>query len=163
MNWNMLSAVGQILSSVGVLVTLIYLAIQTRQNTASIQASTRQAILDADQKFLFCVLDDPDLILLRYKPELTDADKIRLSAYWISFLRMRENLWFQYQNGVLDEGTWQSYRRSITAMASTRFRTWWKNYAIARRAFDPKFMSLVDEGLASTPPVERPFFVEAFD
>ena len=76
------------LGSVGVLATLIYLAIQTRQNTASIQASTRQAILDADQKFLFCVMDDPDLILLRFKPELTDADKIRLSAYWISFLRL---------------------------------------------------------------------------
>ena len=163
MDWTMLSAVGQILSSVGVLVTLIYLAVQTRQNTASIQASTRQAILEADQTFLFKVLDDPSLITSRYKPELTDEEKIRLSAYWVSFLRMRENLWFQYQNGVLDEATWQSYRRSITAMANARFRTWWKNYAVARRAFDPKFISLVDEALASTPPVERPVFVEAFD
>jgi hypothetical protein len=163
MNWTMLSAVGGMLSSVGVLATLIYLAIQTRQNTASIQASTRQAILDADQKFLFCVVDDPGLILLRFKPELTDSDKIRLSAYWISFLRMRKNLWFQYQNGVLDEVTWQSYRRSITAMGNARFRTWWKNYVVARTAFDPTFITLVDEALASTPPVERPLFVEAFD
>jgi hypothetical protein len=163
MNWTMLSAVGQILSSVGVLVTLIYLAIQTRQNTASIQASTRQAILDADQKFLFRVMDDPNLILSRYKPELTDEDKIRLSAYWVSFFRMRENNWFQYQNGVLDKATWESYRSSIMAVASARFHTWWKNYAVARRALDPKFISLVDEMLANTPPVERSFFIEAFD
>lgn len=42
MNWDMLSAIGEILGSVAVFVTLVYLTIQTRQSTAAIRANTRQ-------------------------------------------------------------------------------------------------------------------------
>ncbi len=52
MNWTKLSAISEILSSVAILVTLIYLAIQTQQNADATQADTRQAILAADQQFL---------------------------------------------------------------------------------------------------------------
>jgi hypothetical protein len=162
MNWEMLAAIGEILGSAAVLVTLVYLTIQARQNAASIQASTRQAILQEDQQFLFRVMDDPELGLLRFKSELTDEEKIRLSVYLIAFFRMRENLWRQYQNGVLDKGTWESYLNSLKAFASARVRTWVNNDAIADM-LDPEFVSLVREFYANTPERERPIWIDVFD
>ena len=92
MNWTKLSAMAEILSSVAILVTLVYLAIQTQQSADSIQANTRQAILDADQQFLIKVMDNPEIYTSQYKPALTDDEKVRLGAYLILFVRMREQL-----------------------------------------------------------------------
>jgi hypothetical protein len=163
MNWDMLSAIGEMSGSAAVLATLIYLALQTRQNTASIQASTRQAILEADLQFLFHITDDPELASLRFKSELTDDEKIRLSAYWLAFVRMREVLWLQYQNGVLDERTWESYLNSIRALSSSKFAAWWKKLSISQLGLDPDFVSMVTEIVESTPEQERSPLIESFD
>ncbi len=106
MNWMMISVIAEILSSAAVLVTLIYLAIQTRQNADAIQANTRQAILDADQQFIMAVMASPELDAIFFKPELTDDEKVRLSTFLLTHVRVRENNWFQYQAGVLDHVSW---------------------------------------------------------
>lgn len=43
MNWDAIAAIGELLGSVGVLVTLVYLALQIRQNTASLEDNKRFA------------------------------------------------------------------------------------------------------------------------
>jgi len=164
MNWTKLSAMAEILSSVAILVTLVYLAIQTQQSADSIQANTRQAILDADQQFLIKVMDNPEIYTSQYKPALTDDEKVRLGAYLILFVRMRENNWLQYRNGVLDEVTWDTYRSSIVQVLSgSTSRGWWQNYAVSRRAFDSEFVSLVNQLLADTPVQEQSMLIQAFD
>jgi len=40
MNWDALSAIGELLGATGVVVTLIYLSVQIRQNTRAIRGST---------------------------------------------------------------------------------------------------------------------------
>ncbi len=45
MNWEAISAVGQLVGSLGVLVTLIYLAIQMKQNTAAVAKSTYESTM----------------------------------------------------------------------------------------------------------------------
>jgi hypothetical protein len=54
MNWTKLSAIAEIMSSVAILLTLVYLALQnqqiafqTRQNTQALEASSRQGALDS--------------------------------------------------------------------------------------------------------------------
>ncbi len=162
MDWNRLAAISEVLSSVAILVTLIYLAIETEQNAEAIQASTRQAMLDADQEYLMYFADNPEILTLRYKPELTDEEKGRLSATWITFMRIRENNWIQHQNGVLDDLTWQSYRNSIVAsMSGPRARLWWRN--VGATLFDAEFASMVDDLLANAPVQNRSPLIAAFD
>jgi len=162
MNWEMLSAIGEIMGAGAVFVTLIYLTVQIRQNTASIQAGVRQAIAENDQQFLFRVMDNPDLSLLRYKADLSDEEKIRLSVYLIAIFRMRENLWRQYREGVLDEATWISYRSSIAAFASERVKVWINNETVARQ-FDPEFISLAREIIENAPHSDRPIWLSVYD
>ena len=162
MNWEMWSAIGEILGSVAVFVTLVYLALQTRQNTAAIQASTRQALVGLDQAFLFRVMDDPELTKLRFKTDLTENEKIRLSMYLASFFRMREHLYRQYQEGMLDEATWAAYRNSIVAFASPNVRAWVNNDAICEM-FDPDFMTMVREMVDKAPVSDRTLWSAVYD
>lgn len=42
MNWDAISAVGKLVGAAGVILTLVYLAIQIRQNTAAVKGATHQ-------------------------------------------------------------------------------------------------------------------------
>ncbi len=52
MNWTKASAAAEILSSVAILATLVYLAIEIQQSAEATQANTRQAMFASDQQFL---------------------------------------------------------------------------------------------------------------
>ncbi len=91
MNWTKASAAAEILSSVAILATLVYLAIEIQQSAEATQANTRQAILASDQQFLELLVDSPEIHLLWYKLELSDEERIRLSYFLISHFQMREN------------------------------------------------------------------------
>ena len=160
MNWEAASAISEIVGSGAVLVTLIYLALQIRQNTVSVQASTRQAMLQEDQLFISRGMDDPELIMLRFKPDLTDEEKIRVNTYLITFFRIRESNWRQYRSGVLDEATWASYRGAFRSFASKRVRAWLDSDLITPM-FDPEFLAMVKEFLAKCPDRERPVWLDA--
>jgi len=164
MNWADLSALSEILGSVAIVITLIYLSIQTRQNADATKANTRQEVLAADQLLLLNFVTDPELELLRYKPDLTDEEKARLGWVFITFVRMRENNWLQYKNGVLDRDTWESYRASIVAMlGSCRGKAWWQNYVVNPGIWDTQFTSEVTELLANAPTRDRSSVLAAFD
>lgn len=164
MNWTKMSAVAETLSSVAILVTLIYLAIQTQQNTDAIQAATRYETLIADLGYLSTFVGHPELDALQYKPDLTDAEKVRLSSHTLTFIRMRENSWLQYQNGILDEATWVSYCGSIVAvLAPPRMRSWWRRFVVDRKIMDPGFISMVNELIASQPSGDQSLHLMAID
>ena len=163
MNWTKASAVAEILSSVAILITLVYLVVEIQQNAEATQAETRQAILDSDQQYLELYIDSPELSVLQFKADLSDEERIRLSYLLITFVRMRESNWLQYENGTLDEVTWRAYQGSIVAVLSApQARRWWQNFGV-ERIFDSEFISLVDELLANQPLFDRAPHITAFD
>ena len=132
-----IAAVAEIVSSVAIVVTLAYLAIQTQQNTLAIQASVRQDMLESDRALLFLQVENPSITIARATDiDLTDEDVVQLASYLTAVVRVRENQWLQYQNGVIDERTWLSYRTPIGAVLSTeRTRSWWRK-TTANGTFD---------------------------
>jgi hypothetical protein len=113
MNLQKISATAEIVSSAAILVTLIYLTIETEQNTDAMLAISRQDLLSADLQWLENSMAYPEVLLDPDEASLSVADRSRATSLMISFLRIREFAWFQYQNGVLDEESWQSYTRPI--------------------------------------------------
>ena len=47
MNWDALSAIGQTVGALAVVISLIYLAVQMRQNTRAVRGTSFQAVTDA--------------------------------------------------------------------------------------------------------------------
>ncbi len=163
MNWTKASAVAEILSSVAILITLVYLVVEIQQNAEATQADTRQAILDSDQQYLELFIDSPELSALMVQPDLSDEERIRLSFVLLTFVRMRESNWLQYENGTLDDVTWQAHRLVLLSQLSApQSRAWWQNFGV-ERTFDSEFISLVDELLANQPVSDRSPHIAAFD
>jgi hypothetical protein len=45
MNWDAVGAIAEVVGAAGVLITLVYLAVQIRHNSASVDASTEHGVL----------------------------------------------------------------------------------------------------------------------
>jgi GNAT superfamily N-acetyltransferase len=107
-------------------------------------------MLSEDRESLYKIIEYP---FLADRCHLTDEQKIQTRAYLVAFLRMRENHWLQFQRGVLDEATWQSYRAPLSTVVlnSEVGRGIWET---SRYTFDQKFAASVDELLSETPIAE---------
>ena len=163
MNWTKASSVAEILSSVAILITLVYLVVEIQQNAEATQADTRQAMLASDQQYLELYIDSPELSVLQFKADLSDEERIRLSYLLITFVRMRESNWLQYENGTLDDVTWQTYRLTLIGQLSTpQTRAWWQNFPV-ERIYGSEFISLVNELLVDVPLIDPSAHITAFD
>ena len=158
MNWTKASAIAEILSSVAILITLVYLVVEIGQNTSALEASSRQASLDADVQWLYQVTNAPELWTNAFNANMTDAEKTSLMAYLSAFMRMRELEWLQYQAGALDERTWLTYQNSVSVLlAWEQNRNWWD--FIAEQIFDLEFVEYVNSSLEDVPIVtQMPLF-----
>jgi hypothetical protein len=152
MNWSKWSSIAEIVSSVAILVTLFYLALEINQNTNAIQSDARDGIMQADVEWLYKQVNDPELNVLFHKAEpLSDLEAVKVHTYLIAFVRLREANYRQYVSGVLDEETWVNYRSSIVAgpLATRNGRNWWAN--IGHALFDQELVSQITEALETAP------------
>jgi hypothetical protein len=143
MNWDVIAAITQIVGVISVVATLIYLAIQTRQNALATQASVRQAMLVEDRELLMKHLDFPFLSPIHGKTEFSDDEKVQWATWVMAFMRARENHWLQYRAGGIDTATWKTYRAPIRYYLKTELgASFWSQYS--RDMFDAEFVADVN-------------------
>jgi len=160
MNWTKASAMAEILSSVAILVTLVYLAIEIRQNSATLEASTQQAQLDTNIQTLNVAMNNPEIWLSRVKPTLTEEESVRLSAYLIAVVLRGQVAWQQHQTGALNTKGWGAAKQAVIGnLKYTQCRRWWRT---AKDWFDPDFSDHISGILADTPIDDQLDDVELF-
>jgi hypothetical protein len=153
-NWEIAAAVAEIVAAAAVIASLIYLAVQIRQNNHLLRSGSRQALVTNDITSLASNFQNAD-VFAKYvtDAELSAEDQLRLSFMFALDLRNREFEYFQYMNGLLDEQTWLAYRHVVLINHSTAHgRAWWDK--IGRSIVDPAFAKLVDELLVDAEPDE---------
>jgi hypothetical protein len=102
----------QIIGVIAVIASLAYVAMQVRQNTVTQIAASRQAILAADLELLSWALDYPE-----DATGLGDSiEDVRTTAFLVAYVRIREFMWYQYEHGILDRRTWESYLAPTSAV-----------------------------------------------
>ncbi len=84
MNWEAIGAVGEIVGAVAVVLTLVYLAVQLRQNTAAVSTSTYESVTSGFNSVNEVVVGDAEVADIFYRgtvnPEsLSPAEGIRFS------------------------------------------------------------------------------------
>ena len=144
-----LSAVAELVSSIAILATLGYLAIQTQQNTQAIQATVRQSMLTEDRELLFWQFEYPWLDMISIdEREFSPDELFQVRAFLTAFFRSRENQWLQLQAGVIDEVTWSTYRSPLAnVLRSEVVRENWR-FRVERGEFTAGFVAEVDRMLA---------------
>lgn len=154
MTWEIGAAIAEILAAAAVIASLIYLAVQIRQNNELLRSESRQALVANDLTSLSANFQNSD-VLAKYvaEDELSAEEQLRLSFMFALDLRNREFEYFQYTNGLLDKETWLAYRHVILINHSVGLgRTWWTE--IGRGIVDPTFAKLIDELLVHAEPDE---------
>ena len=104
---NLAEAVG----AIAVVISLIYLAIQLRQNTQSVRSATYQAIVGAAAQANIALFQDRALArILRVGSEdpmqLDEDERAQFSFICTQFFDLFENLYLQYEHGSLDDDYW---------------------------------------------------------
>ena len=151
MNLSKLADLSEIVSSVAIVVTLIYLVVEINQNTDALYAESRQSVLTASQAELFELVEHPDIILSVVKEQpLTEADQVKIGAWLAAAMRAREFSWLQYSSGIIDEAQWASEVLIIRWLLDTaRTRDWWRN--VGRFNSNPGFVAFVEKDMKGRP------------
>ncbi len=141
-----LGALGELIGSVAVLATLVYLAMQTRPNTMAIGAQLDAAAIAANQTNLLSAATSSELGEA-VREDFTDAfttNQLRLAMYWISMFSS-----FQWQFRQARRGLLPSYSEAemgrIAGLYFTLYRSfegWWE---FQRQNFSPEFVEWVEE------------------
>ena len=131
MNWEMVSALGQLVAAVGVIPSLIYLAIQIREQNkerrrAGINVLTAQwgdLVRSAQESADFAAVF---LEGMRSFDKLDPVAKLRFSAFFTRFTRNCEAMYLYYRDDALDKALWGEVERTISDyFAYPGVKEWW--------------------------------------
>jgi len=144
MTLQVIANIAEIVGAAVVVITLVYLSLQIRQNNALIRSQSRQAQLSNDQGSILVSIDNAAILEKMNSDEsLTADEQMRLNFIYALDMRNREFEYFQYKEGLLDENAWASFREIILMNHATKKgRVWWDK--IGRTLFDPGFVADVD-------------------
>ena len=151
-DWVKWSSISEVISSIAILITLIYLAVQTQQNTESTNSQTRHQLFDAGLREFELWLRHPDLTLVMASNDLeaTPEQKIRLDYLLTLALVRREFSLLQYNAGALDRNSLNEELAIIPVLLGTeRSRDWWRK--VGRGGFSDEFVAIVDPLIENQP------------
>jgi len=147
MTLNELGTIGEIISSIGVIVSLVYLAVQIRKNTETERTSTYQSVVSDFGSLNRTMASNAELSCLYVKAmekfgDLDSDEKARVSQLFFATFHYFENMYYQYRKGYLEEDVWCGWKRlMLTYYASPGFQTWW---SVRRVVFSESFGEFLD-------------------
>lgn len=151
MNWQAISAISDILGATGVVVSLIYLAIQVRQNTRVARAATRQAIAGDFQALATDLVTGDDAARIFYAHVSGDSvkphERVRLQARAYRDFHFWDNAHYQYQQGMLSSDEWHGIRENLKQLVLyvPAYREYWEG---EQSSFAERFRSEVSRLLS---------------
>ena len=130
-NWDAVSAGSEVIGAIAVVISLVYLAVQIRQNTMAVRGSTLDAITAHMQEELRWSSEMP--VVFRKAMEdpaaLTYEESWQLSEWVTAAFTARQNEYHQYRQGMLDEEVWEAIENIIRLLMGIAWiREWWQEY-----------------------------------
>jgi hypothetical protein len=161
MNWEAVGAVAELLGAIGVIVSLLYLATQIRQNTRSVRMASQHDLMSEFRANVRALTQDPELGELfrnglQDPEELSEADRARFGTQVASAVQIYEELYSHYRAGLVERDFWESRKQNLFYyMSLPGVSAWWRGEAIllpGRRGSDmvsEEFRQLVEESIAA--------------
>lgn len=151
MDWNAVSAIASVLGAIFVALTVVYLAVQIKRNAQAMYSQTYHLATSALAEMAGIIGQDRELArIFRIGMEdpsgLTEDEFTQFGYLGISLFRRFENVFFQYQSGMIDEDFWIGHRDNILwFFHRPGMQIWWKD---RKFAFSARFREFLDN---STP------------
>ncbi|MFK7899042.1 MAG: hypothetical protein AB8G23_24645 [Myxococcota bacterium] len=129
--------------------TLGYLAVQIRQNSAVIRASTRQAISTTQAEVGYRLAQDTELraAALHFMELDSTVSEAEMAAHFYlrATLRLYENQYHQFADGTFDASIWVGYRNNMVQnFSSPTVAKYWQAH---RSLYSTEFAAFVESDL----------------
>jgi hypothetical protein len=119
-----IASLAEIAGAVAVVISLIYVGLQVRQNTAAIQSATAQAVHDNYAAWYINLSNDPalnDLVIkgLQNYSALDSTEKARFIDTFMAFSSYSQNAFYQWKQGSLSPQLWLGWESLIMNLVGT--------------------------------------------
>ena len=149
-----LSYAAQIVGTVGVILSLIFVGWQVRQNTATLQRNEHNSTMTQWTVIRMAIAQNRDIAELMTsglngESSLDAADQLRLEQLLSEYAWASFHIWDRTQRGVFPEGTFEATGGLLLCqvLRTKRGGAWWRT--AKTQGFIPQFVTDVDTLLAA--------------
>ena len=148
MDWIALGAIAEIVGAIAVVLTLIYLAYQVRNNTRMAQRASTAEAVSAIMAFNDSLVDNPKVGELFQRgvnlglENLTDEERVPFTIVMFNLLKTCEHLHYQHAVGAMDPDVWEGWDHMIRGYLTAPGSQEW--YQERRLAFSSNFRNYLD-------------------
>ena len=160
MDWDAISAVGELVGATAVVISIIYLALQVRQNSSHVRSSRYQtAAQSANQMFDSWSTHPETLKIFQVAQEsydsLNESDQLVARTLFLQVFVYYEALYYQYEDRVVDSDIWEGRKRMmLNLLQMPGVASWWGTW---RPIFGARFQAHVTQGMKSPGDLYLPF------
>ena len=155
MNWEAIAAISESLGAAAVVVSLLYLATQVRQNTRQSRSTAQQAVIQELGQALRAQAQSREWaeLLSRGLEDLDSLDpvaRLQFTTHVGQIMRLYESAYLHYLDGALDGRFWRGLERAMAdILAYPGMRA---TFELRRQYFSDEFGRLVDGFATATKP-----------
>ena len=118
-------------AALGVILSLLFVGLEIRQNTLAVRSSTLQTISDSHRTLILESIHDEGFSALvtramngQTTEDFTDNENTRLWGYYIVYVSQLENTYVQLNAGILDENVFEAYGWNSPVLQTPHFLEW---------------------------------------
>ena len=118
--------VAEVVAAIGVIISLIYLGYEIRQNTVAVRSTAYQAIHDAEDQFWSDLVSEPGVADLWRRgldvglEDLTAEERARFTVTARRLIYLYQNVHYQNRKGVVDTELWDAWVASLDEFLAYR-------------------------------------------
>ena len=153
MSFEQISYLAQIVASVGVVISLIFVGLQIRQNTGALQRNEHNSTMAQWTVIRMAIAKNRDIAELmtaglQGERALDAADQLRLEQMLQEYAWASFHIWDRTQRGVFPKGTFEATAGVMICdlLRTPRGEAWWRN--AKHVGLIPGFVADVDALLA---------------
>ncbi len=147
MNWDAIGAAGEVGGAIAVVVSVLYLAFQVRQNTVHSRAYSQRDMLNEITGDILRLSLEPQLFRggLSDFEGLSDDDKVRFAGYMVTHIARFEANLRLHRSGLMDQVLFDAHRGwALTLLTSPGAHEWWQHW---RRNFSQDVREFLDDAM----------------
>jgi hypothetical protein len=132
-NWEAISAIGQLVGALAVVISLIYLAREVRNNARATRAASTRSVSDSFTRWIQQLSRHPELRELYYRgihdfESLEGADLVGFSAVMVEMFRHYEDVYYQQSEGQLGPRLWRGWEAAMRDLNGyPGVQAWWRS------------------------------------
>ena len=146
MNWEAINAVSQFVSSIAVVLSVLYLGIQVHRSTRVAKVAAQDAAASAVRDVTNTFMENAEMSRiwgagLEDLNALSAEDQARFFHATHQFLKALETIHFHYLNGLMDEQLWRGWQEMLRHyIAAPGIASYWE---VRSQLFSARFREFI--------------------